>query len=168
MAPPPSMAVSPLVALIIRIITFICLFISIIVIATNKVTVVSRKTQTEVLFSSFYAYRYMLASGVIGMAYTILQTALTIFTVSTGNRLGGDGFAFLDFFGDKVISYLLATGAAAGFGLTVDLGRDEVVDSVIGSFLQKANVSTSLLFIGFLFSAISSVFSSLSLPKRVD
>ncbi|KAK4489294.1 hypothetical protein RD792_005098 [Penstemon davidsonii] len=110
---------------------------------------------------------YMLASGVIGMAYTILQTALTIFTVSTGNRLGGDGFAFLDFFGDKVISYLLATGAAAGFGLTVDSARG-VDDSAIGSYFQKANVSASLLFIGFLFVAISSVFSSLSLPKRVE
>ncbi|KAK4489293.1 hypothetical protein RD792_005097 [Penstemon davidsonii] len=160
MAPPPSMAVSPLVALIVRIVTFGGLLISVIVLATTTG------------FNESYAYRYMLASGVIGMAYTILQTALTLFYLSTGNRLGGDGFAFLDFFGDKVISYMLATGAAAGFGLSVDLARllqaQGNFNSTAESFLQKANVSASLLFMGFLFSAISSVFSSLSLPKRVD
>ncbi|KAH6806307.1 hypothetical protein C2S53_012467 [Perilla frutescens var. hirtella] len=158
MAPPPSTpAVSPLVSLIIRVLTFVSLLISVIVIATNN----SYVGDTKFKFDDFYAYRYMLATGVIGIAYTLLQTAFTIFFVSTGNRIGGDGLAFVDFYGDKALSYLLATGAAAGFGLTVDLNRGGS-----NGFLNKANAAASLLFLGFIFSAISSIFSSLSLPKR--
>ncbi|XP_011069377.1 CASP-like protein PIMP1, partial [Sesamum indicum] len=97
---------------------------------------------------------------------TLLQTAFTIFQVSTGNRLGGDGFTLLDFYGDKALSYMLATGAAAGFGLTVDLNRGSGSDSDTKSFLNKANAAAALLFIAFIFSAVSSVFSSFSLPKR--
>ncbi|KAG8390877.1 hypothetical protein BUALT_Bualt01G0129300 [Buddleja alternifolia] len=170
MAPPPSTAVSPVVALIVRLLTFISLLISVIIIATNTVTVTATSTvgfvQVRIRFSDFYAYRYMLAAGVIGIAYTVLQTAFTIFYVSTGNRLGGDGFTLVDFYGDKVLSYILATGAAAGFGLTVDSNRGPGNDSDTEAFLNKANAAASLLFIGFIFSAISSVFSSLSLSKR--
>ncbi|KAK4480685.1 hypothetical protein RD792_013763 [Penstemon davidsonii] len=101
------------------------------------------------------------------MAYTILQIAFTIFYVSSGNRFGGDALTLFDFYGDKVLSYLLATGAAACFGLTVDLNRDPGNDSEAQGFLNKANAAASLLFIGFIFSAVSSVFSSLSLPKRL-
>ncbi|KAL3837777.1 hypothetical protein ACJIZ3_022368 [Penstemon smallii] len=173
MAPPPSTVVSPVVTLIVRVLTFTCLLISVIIIATNKATSIidinlatNTATSVEMKFSDFYAYRYMLASGVIGMAYTVLQIAFTIFYVSSGNRFGGDGLTLLEFYGDKVLSYLLATGAAACFGLTVDLNRLPENDSEAQGFLNKANAAASLLFIGFIFSAISSVFSSLSLPKR--
>lgn len=64
------------------------------------------------------------------------------------------------------ISYLLATGAAAGFGFTVDVNRVPETDLGVEDFLDKANASASLLLVGFLFSAVSSVFSSLSLPKK--
>lgn len=66
----------------------------------------------------------------------------------------------------QIVSYILATGAAAGFGLSVDLNHLPVNGADIEDFLNKANAAASLLFIGFLFSATSSVFSSLSLPKR--
>lgn len=69
----------------------------------------------------------------------------------------------------QAISYLLATGAAAGFGLAVDLNRlpGNENDSPTKDFLDKANASASLLLMGFLFSVASSVFSSLSLQKRI-
>lgn len=40
----------------------------------------------------------MLATIVIGIAYTLLQLVLTIFNIVRG----GDSMPFLDFFGDKV------------------------------------------------------------------
>ncbi|KAI3470717.1 hypothetical protein Pfo_027380 [Paulownia fortunei] len=166
MAPPPSTAVSPVVALIVRVLTFIALLVSVIVIATNTATTSTGIVEVKITFNDFYAYRYMLATGVIGIAYTLLQAAFTIFYVSTGNRLGGDGLTLVDFYGDKALSYMLATGAAAGFGLTVDLNRAPGNDSATDRFLNKANAAASLLFIGFIFSAVSSIFSSLSLPKR--
>ncbi|XP_073042030.1 CASP-like protein PIMP1 [Primulina eburnea] len=162
MAPPPSKTVPPVVALAVRVITFILVLVSVIIMATNKIA-------GAVKFSDFYAYRYMLAAGVIGMAYTLLQAAFTVFYVSTGNKIGGDGISVVDFFGDKVVSYLLATGAAACFGLTVDLKRindQGIVDSDTDRFLNKANAAAALLFIGFIFSAMSSIISCLSLPKR--
>ncbi|XP_012842459.1 PREDICTED: CASP-like protein 4D1 [Erythranthe guttata] len=63
----------------------------------------------------------------------------------------------------QVLSYMLATGTAAGFGLTVDLYNSL---SGTSSFLNKANASASLLFFAFVFSAVSSVFSSYALPKK--
>ncbi|EYU33204.1 hypothetical protein MIMGU_mgv1a018885mg [Erythranthe guttata] len=108
----------------------------------------------------------MLASAAIGLAYTILQTLFALFHVTTGHRRGGDGFALVEFFGDKALSYVLATGAAACFGLSVDLNRIETNDAE-HNFLDKANAAAGVLFIGFIFSVVSSVFSSFSLPKRV-
>ncbi|KZV24698.1 hypothetical protein F511_11277 [Dorcoceras hygrometricum] len=163
MAPPPSTTVPPVVALAIRSVTFVLILVSVILMATNKIA-------DAVKFSDFYAYRYMLAAGVIGMAYTLLQAALTLLYVITGNKIGGDGLSIVDFFGDKIVSYLLGTGAAACFGLTVDLKRindqGSDLDSDTDHFLNKANAAAAILFIGFIFSAMSSIFSCLSLPKR--
>ncbi|KAL0349202.1 UNVERIFIED_CONTAM: CASP-like protein PIMP1 [Sesamum angustifolium] len=166
MAPPPSTVVSPVIALVIRVVTLVFLVVSVIVMATTTATAGTGLAEVKVKFNDFYAYRYVLAAGVIGIGYTLLQTAFTIFQVSTGNRLGGDGFTLLDFYGDKALSYMLATGAAAGFGLTVDLNRGFGSDSDTQSFLNKANAAAALLLIAFVFSAVSSVFSSFSLPKR--
>ncbi|KAL8051428.1 hypothetical protein ABFX02_06G147600 [Erythranthe guttata] len=175
MAPPPSTAVSPVVALIIRLITLISLVICLIIVSTNTATTYTRyntgTTYTryvaiKIKSTNFYAYRYMLASAAIGMAYTILQTLFAIFHVTTGNRRGGDGFALVEFFGDKALSYVLATGVAACFGLSVDLNRADASDAE-HNFLNKANTAAGVLFIGFIFSIVSSVFSSFSLPKRV-
>ncbi|KAL0003077.1 hypothetical protein SO802_016858 [Lithocarpus litseifolius] len=113
---------------------------------------------------------YMLATNVIGFAYTLLQIAFSIFHIIMGNHLiNGDGGALLDFYGDKVISYLLATGAAAGFGVTVDLkatfdGFGLVIDK---SFYEKAYASASLLLLAFVCTAILSVISSYAVPKKV-
>ncbi|XP_075499760.1 CASP-like protein PIMP1 [Primulina tabacum] len=169
MTPPPSTSVPPVVALVARMITFICLLASAVVMVTNKIDAESIK------FSDFYVYRYMLAAAVIGIAYTLLQAALTLLHVLTGNKIGGDGLRTVDFFGDKVVSYILATGAAACFGFTVDVKRlndaSENVAGIAGNtdtdkFLNKANAAAAVLFVGFIFSALSSIISSLSLPKR--
>ncbi|KAL7108984.1 hypothetical protein ACP275_06G147800 [Erythranthe tilingii] len=166
MAPPPSTAVSPVIALIIRSITLMSLVICLIIISTNTATTYVDFETFKIKSTDFYAYRYMLASAVIGMAYTLLQTAFTICHATTGIRLGGDGFTLVEFFGDKALSYVLGTGAAAGFGLSVDLKRVDTSDAE-HNFLNKANLAAGVLFIGFIFSAVSSVFSSFSLPKRV-
>ncbi|KAL2541741.1 CASP-like protein 4D1 [Abeliophyllum distichum] len=166
MAPPPPTTVPPLAVLVVRILTFICLLISVIIIVTNTVTISNGISEVKIKFNDFYAYRYMLSTAVLGIAYTLVQSAFTIFRVSTGNRIGGDASAQIDFYGDKLISYVLATGAAAGFGLSVDSNRGNGSESSdTKDFFDKANAAASLLLIGFLLSAISSVISSVSLPK---
>ncbi|MCD7468556.1 CASP-like protein pimp1 [Datura stramonium] len=166
MAPPPiTTSVPPFVGLIVRVLTFICLLISFLVIVTNTHTTSTDYGDVKIKFKDFYAYRYLIATVIVGMAYTLLQTAFSISLVTTGNRLGGEGFYLFDFYGDKFISYFLATGAAASFGMTQDLKQLEGSDQ-LSKFLNTSNAAASLCLLGFLFAAVSSVFSSYNLPKR--
>lgn len=60
----------------------------------------------------------------------------------------------------QVISYLLATGAAAGLGFSVEYNRNLGID-----FFNVANAAASLLLLGSFFPALSSILSSLNLTK---
>ncbi|KAL8051433.1 hypothetical protein ABFX02_06G148000 [Erythranthe guttata] len=147
---------SPVIALVLRVLTFLALLISVILIGTNTIR--------GFKFNDFSAYSYMFASGIIGIIYTFTQIGFKISHLTAGYQSGLDGWLLIDFYGDKVLSYMLATGAAAGFGLTVDLNHSS---GRYSGFLNKANGSASLLFFAFVFSAVSSVFSSFALiPKR--
>ncbi|KAI5670703.1 hypothetical protein M9H77_11067 [Catharanthus roseus] len=166
MAPPPSTAVSPVISLVVRVLTFICLLISLIILATNTITTSTDYGDVKIKFNDFYAYRYLLATTVIGLAYSLLQIAFAIFLVSTGNTVA-NGLVLFDFYADKAASYLLATGAAASFALTHYLKNQVGTSSnKEDKFLNMANAAASLCLLGFLFSAISSIFSSYALPKR--
>ncbi|KAL8145696.1 CASP-like protein 4D1 [Apium graveolens] len=165
--PPPSTAVVwRSVGLVLRVLTVICLVISLIIITTNTATLPSNFGQIKIRFQDVKAYRYVLATIVIGLVYGFLQTAFAIYHVTSGNRInGGDALYFFDFYGDKLISYLLATGTGAGFGVTVDL-KDANSVSALDKFFNKASAASSILLLAFIFMAISSILSSLSLPKR--
>ncbi|CAN4106836.1 unnamed protein product [Withania somnifera] len=165
MAPPSTTTIPPFIGLIVRVLTAICLLISFLVIATNKHTLRSDYGDVKVNFKDFYAYRYLIATVIVGMTYTLLQTGFSISLVTTGNRIGGEGFLLFDFYGDKFISYFLATGAAASFGMTQDLKQLQGSDN-LDKFLNTSNAAASLCLLGFLFAAVSSVFSSYNLPKR--
>ncbi|KAJ7975814.1 CASP-like protein [Quillaja saponaria] len=159
------------VVLILRFLTFVFLFSSLIVLATNTATVQFQDgTQAKFKFQDVYTLRYMLATIVIGFAYNLLQMAMSIYHVIKGNHLlSGDAAYLFDFYADKVISYLLATGAAAGLGVSKDIHPilKEIVGLPLDSFFAKTNASASLLLLGFVTTAIASVFSSYSLPKKV-
>ncbi|KAI5346387.1 PREDICTED: CASP [Prunus dulcis] len=161
--PPPfySSVPSRLASLILRIITFILLLISLIVLGTNTMEI----NQSKLRFQDIYAYRYMLSTIVIGTAYSLLQLALSIQNVVSGQ----DGILLLDFFGDKLISNLLATGTCA---LTVDTKRltdadPRFVSIDIRKFYDKAYALASLLLLAFCSTAMLSIISSYTLPKRV-
>jgi len=67
----------------------------------------------------------------------------------------------------QIISYFLLSGSAAGFGASQDLHRIlKAGELPLNSFFEKANASTSLLLLGFLTTAIASIFTSFALPKR--
>ncbi|KAL0456707.1 UNVERIFIED_CONTAM: CASP-like protein PIMP1 [Sesamum latifolium] len=168
MAPPPSNGVvSPFVCLIVRILTLICLLISLILLTTATATAsVSDYGDIKVRFKDFRAFRYLCATIVIGVAYTLVQTAFTVFQVSTGTRFGGNGLVYIDFYVDKVVSCILVTGAAASFGMTQDLNNMVDVSGLgITHFINITNAAASLCFLGFVCSFVSSVFSSFALPK---
>ncbi|CAL5445118.1 unnamed protein product [Camellia sinensis] len=82
-----------------------------------------------------------------------------------------------DFYGDKIISFLLATGVGAGFAVTHELkriiqpifddykGLDEQESKTI-SFLNRGYIATGILFAGFICMAILSILSSINRNER--
>ncbi|XP_045797320.1 CASP-like protein 4D1 [Trifolium pratense] len=173
---PSNSTVSRTVLLLMRVLTFVFLLVALILIVLTKETLdddddVYDNDKPEIKFQDIHAYRYMISTIVIGFVYNLLQMALSIFTVATGNRvLNGDGGYKFDFYGDKIISYFLISGSAAGFGASEDLQRlsDELFELPLISFFGNANASASLLLLGFIATAIASVFTSFTLSKKAN
>ncbi|CAN8244583.1 unnamed protein product [Cochlearia groenlandica] len=166
MAPPSSSSPSHVVILLLRVLTAVFLVITVIVLSTNTVTIGSVKFH----FNDVYAYRYMLGAAIVGLLYAAVQLFFTISQYASGTTYP---FNYqLDFYGDKVISYLVATGSAAGFGVTKDL-KDLFIAFValdstdpVDEFFSKGYASASLLLFAFLCLALLSVFSSHAIAKR--
>ncbi|XP_051116480.1 CASP-like protein PIMP1 [Andrographis paniculata] len=168
MAPPPAPAttqvVSPVTSLVVRILTIICLFVSLVVLFTASGYASNRYYYVKVTFKNVNAFRYLCSALVIGLVYTLAQTGLAVYQIITGSNFGGDTLIYFEFYGDKALSYLLATGGAAGLGMTQDV--EGITDRLgLDRFINKANASIALCLLGFAFSILSSIFSSFNLPK---
>ncbi|XP_054785860.1 CASP-like protein 4D1 [Prosopis cineraria] len=170
--PSSSSTVSRTSLLVLRGQALVFLVISLILISVDKATEVFANDGVKIKFNDLQSYRYMLAAIIIGFAYNLFQMALLISNVVSGKRLISGDFGYhLDFFGDKITAYLLATGAAAGFGASEDVQRafTELLLVPIDAFFNMANASAALLFVAFLFTATASVFASFALPtKKAD
>ncbi|CAL9236191.1 unnamed protein product [Arabidopsis halleri] len=178
MAPPPPSPPPPspppvslkVLLLLLRVLTGAFLVIALIILSTNSVTIVSQGSALKFHFKDVYAYRYMLSAAVIGLLYAVIQLFFTISEFATGMK---NPFNYqLDFYGDKLISNLVATGSAAGFGVTKDL-KDTflalvVLDSTdpVDKFFSRGYASASLLLFSFICLAVLSVFSSFAIAKR--
>ncbi|XP_062087318.1 CASP-like protein 4D1 [Humulus lupulus] len=152
-------AASKIASLVLRILTIVLLLISLVVLSTNSKTVETDLGVAQIRFKDILAYRYVLFTIVIGVAYSLLQLVFTIFEVIRSS----EGNLVFDFYGDKIISYVLATGAGSGFGVTNDM--KQLYE--LGNFFEKSYASISLLFLGFICTAVLSVLSSYALPKPV-
>lgn len=170
----------PTVALIVRLVSLASLVVSLSVMASNSEKLDSR---TTVHFNDIYSYRYVVATCVIGMVYTLLQSSLLIYEVGSGKKIYDHPFprVIFEFIGDKVILCLLATAVGAAFGATLDLKSkaDELEDALedyvgfgspslakLDDFLTRAYIPTIFLLIAFLTCGVSSVLSSLALAKK--
>ncbi|CAL9236192.1 unnamed protein product [Arabidopsis halleri] len=173
MAPPPPSPPSVTlrtVLLLLRVLTAAFLVITVVLISTNTVTLEGLRTSIKMHFNDVYAYRYMMSAAAIGLLYAVVQLFLTISQFATGitHPLS---YQF-NFYGDKIISYILATGSAAGFGVSKDL-KDTYLALIelestdpVDRFFSKGYASASLLLFAFVSLAVLSVFSSLALSKR--
>ncbi|XP_062154566.1 CASP-like protein 4D1 [Alnus glutinosa] len=123
-------------------------------------------------YKDFSSYKYMLGAAVIGMGYNLLQIiSFAIFRILM--KKDSDVYCLIEFYGDKAVSFLLATGSAAGFGATKELKKEKWTtvnqDKVINldGFFNMIYASATLLFLAFLCTAIMSILSSYALPKKV-
>ncbi|PRQ59112.1 hypothetical protein RchiOBHm_Chr1g0366591 [Rosa chinensis] len=147
-----------------RVLTATLFFMSLVILVTN-VRSNYLYTKKTLHFYDRVRYRYMAAAVVIGLAYSILQTVIAVIRI----KKYGQGNILLDFYGDKVVSTIIATGAVAGFAMTGELQR------VIGKdwsdyyykYFRMSHAANGLAFLGFVCAFISSVISSCALPKRV-
>ncbi|KAL8166814.1 hypothetical protein V2J09_008313 [Rumex salicifolius] len=136
--------------LVLRSLTLVFLLIGLVVLAVDSVLLINGTTLHA---GDVISYRYTISVAVIGILYTLVQIGFGIARLIMGAQKG------------KIMrtlsSYLLGTGAAAGFGASIDV--KQVLD--LGDFLNKGNSACSLVFMAFVFTIASSIISSYGLPK---
>ncbi|KAL0540927.1 hypothetical protein IC582_020952 [Cucumis melo] len=153
-------------SLILRILTFIFIFISLLIVATNSKTAFKgTELEKKVDFSDFNSYRYLIAVTVIGGALSLLQIAFNIYHLVTK----GEGTPLFYVFSDQLLAYLLLSAASAGLGAGIDLRVNVKLlleDDYYNSFFDKGNAGSAILLLAFICSAIVSVLSSLALIRK--
>ncbi|XP_062157254.1 CASP-like protein 4D1 [Alnus glutinosa] len=151
--------------LLLRVLSVAFQLASIILLITNKKTASNNNGKFGP--KTLTTYRYMFGTNVIGGGYNLLQiVSFLIFRILMNND---DSYVYclIEFYGDKAISYLLATGSAAGFGATRDLKKFLGEAYNIEHFFDMGYASAILLFLAFLCTAILSILSSYSFLKKV-
>ncbi|WOK97528.1 hypothetical protein Cni_G06236 [Canna indica] len=113
-------------ALALRIFVFFFSLVALIILATTTVTVPDPESETgksKLRFKDVLAYRYLFSVAIIGCAYALIQIPISALSITKGKKIISRKALRLYIFADLVFALLLASGAGAGFGLTVDLKR---------------------------------------------
>ncbi|CAI0472825.1 unnamed protein product [Linum tenue] len=175
------------VVLVLRLSTLFILVASVLVLVFNTVKVpfdvrnlsLNEFNPTKLTFKDLIAFKYLLAVAIIGAVYTIVQLPLAIYHVATGKRLSRkECMPEFDFYGDKLVSYLLATAVGAGFLVCADLkvNLDKMLKTLedantaglgdsrenYDKFFNMGFLATTLLFLAFVCMAVVSVLSSIN------
>ncbi|KAL3347117.1 hypothetical protein AABB24_021007 [Solanum stoloniferum] len=162
---PPSSSKLPLIILVARLITIVCIVVSIIVLRSNKVTLDNR---VKLEYDYYNSYRYMFAVMVAGIIYNTLYIPFAVYyLIAKKHLIKHKSFHNFQFYGDKITFGIIATAAGASLGATVDLQKVVYTEnnSKIDDFLGLMYIPNAFLVAAFVSSGISSVLSSLSLHK---
>ncbi|KAK2421784.1 CASP protein 4D1 [Trifolium repens] len=129
-------------------------------------------------FQDVMSYRYVVAVASIAGAYCIVQLPFSLYFVVQQKRLIRNGFLQeFDFYGDKVISGILATGIGAGFAVSIDFKRlfdqvfegipkDDPTRSSINNFYVRGIVASSVLSVAFIAMFVVSILSSINRSNK--
>ncbi|PSS26166.1 CASP-like protein [Actinidia chinensis var. chinensis] len=144
--------------LVLRIFALLFLAASIVLMATNTVKF---DDGSQASWKDIIAYRYVIATAMVGFVYTALQIPFAIYYVCTEKRLTrNDCLPEFDFYGDKIMSFLLATGVGAGFAISFEFKR--LLNGFANtSLLDRGNLATGILLGGFVCMALLSILSSI-------
>ncbi|KAJ4826052.1 hypothetical protein Tsubulata_039489 [Turnera subulata] len=138
---------------------------------------------SKATFKDLKTYRFVFSTAAIRAAYSLLQLPPALYLVSTGKRLiRKEWWPELDFYGDEVISLILAMGVGAGFAVSFEVKRlfnnlfgafagagvqeTEAANSAYNNFFDKGIIATAILFLGFVCLAGLSVLSSFNRTKK--
>ncbi|KAM3217986.1 CASP-like protein PIMP1 [Capsicum annuum] len=162
---PPSSSKLPLIKLVARLITIVCIVVSIIVLKSNTVTL---DNGGKLDYDYYNSYRYMLGVMLAGIIYNILHIPFAIYyLIAKKHLIKHKSFHHFEFYGDKITFGIIATAAGAALGATVDLQNVVYTEnnSKIHDFLGLMYIPDAFLVAAFVSSGISSVLSSLNLHK---
>ncbi|XP_051115784.1 CASP-like protein 4D1 [Andrographis paniculata] len=143
---------------VLRIISVLTLTASVLVMGLNNFTQLGIKVK----FTDIIAFRYVFACGLAGAAYNLIQLPFALYNAAKDKRMIRNGcLQEFDFYGDKVICFLVASGVGAGFAMSCELkrGSDDLNDKG-KTFLDRGLISSGLLLGGFLAMALLTIFSS--------
>ncbi|KAF7033022.1 hypothetical protein CFC21_044149 [Triticum aestivum] len=159
----------PVATLALRVLALLLLAASIIIIATAELQDSIFEPQGIITFKDIYAYQYVLAVGVIGCAYNLVAALFVAINVAGGRKMigGGEAGTVLLICADVVCAVLVATGGAAGLGITVEAQRQigKSLDSVSKTFFIRVDISCGALLLASLCLVFIVMLSSFSLTK---
>ncbi|XP_062001251.1 CASP-like protein 4D1 [Rosa rugosa] len=168
-----SPGVSRIVTIVLRVLTAIVLFVSLVMLVTNNQDYQDPNDNGNTKTARFYdqvGFQYMAATTVLGIGFSIYGTVIVALRIKRGND---EGNLLIDFYGQKVLSNLLVTGAVAGF-LTVQ-AVDKALSDHFGTFAELATngyywglykTCSGLVLLGFFLSVALSILSSHTLARR--
>ncbi|PNX94776.1 hypothetical protein L195_g017956 [Trifolium pratense] len=162
--------------LVLRIVTLAASIATVALIVTN---IAKFDDGTKMKFQDFMSFRYVVAVASIAGAYCIVQLPFSIYYAAQQKRLIRNGFLpEFDFYGDKVISGILATGIGAGFAVSIEFKRffDQIFDaagvskedptrSTNNKFYVRGIVASGVLSVAFIAIFVVSVLSSINRSK---
>ncbi|KAL3830235.1 hypothetical protein ACJIZ3_019037 [Penstemon smallii] len=113
-------------------------------------------------FDKYEEYRYVLAIAILSTLYTGLQAFREFHRLSTGREMFPlQKLAFIDFFGDQVVAYLLISAASSAVPLTNRMreGSDNI-------FTDSSASAISMEFFAFFALALSALVSGFKLSNQ--
>ncbi|KAL1356975.1 hypothetical protein HN51_008979 [Arachis hypogaea] len=155
-----------------RILTLAASVATVIVISTNNVKFFDG---SKLKFQDIHSFRYVLAVAVIAAVYCIVQLPFAIhYAVKQKRAISGELLKEFDFFADKVISVVVATGVAVGFAVSIEFKDffDDIFDAAgvpkkdptrttNDKFYNRAIIASSVLSVAFVSIFVVSVLSSI-------
>ncbi|XP_061358151.1 CASP-like protein 4D1 [Gastrolobium bilobum] len=159
--------------LLLRIVALAASVITVALIVTNNVKF---DDGTKLKFQDIHSYSYVLVVAAIAGAYCLVQLPFAIYYAVQQKRLIRNEFLpELDFYGDKVISLLLATGVGVGFTVSIEFKKffDDLFDgsgvpktdptrSTNDKFYIRGIVASAILLVACVAMAVVSVISSIN------
>ncbi|KAK4375791.1 hypothetical protein RND71_006468 [Anisodus tanguticus] len=128
-------------------------------------------------YSDIKGYRYVLAAAIGGFAYSLIQLPFAIYYACTGNRIiHGRFLGMLDFYVDKVLTFVMASGVGVGYGVSSELKRfvNGFVDNIESSgidayeelrtksqkFFDRGTLATNPLMAGLITMSVLTIITS--------
>ncbi|TMX04689.1 hypothetical protein EJD97_005771 [Solanum chilense] len=151
------MASSKSIILALRILTFLFCAASLVLII---LTMLRGSVKSE--FRGIKSYRYVLGAAAGGILYSLIQLPFAMYHAVKEKRLiRGKFLPMFDFYGDKVIAFLLASGVGLGFGVSF-----EFKDIKRGETIERGYITSGLLLAGFITMAILTILTSMNRKGR--